>query len=78
MSYEYHWVVVYDEEWGSFMVDIETTLLKLRDESSVVFNKTTGKWEFLEEDSELEKEYYRLEEILAYNLTRLDIPKKVG
>ena len=78
MSYEYHWVVVYDEEWGAFMVDIETTLLKLRDESSVVFNKTTGKWEFLEEGSALEAEYLRLEEILAYNLTRLDIPKKVG
>jgi hypothetical protein len=78
MSYEYHWVVVYDEEWGAFMVDIETTLLKLRDESSVVYNKTTGKWEFLEEGSALEAEYLRLEEILAYNLTRLDIPKKVG
>jgi hypothetical protein len=78
MSYEYHWVVVYDEEWGAFMVDIETTLLNLRDESGVVYNKTTGKWEFLEEGSALEAEYLRLEEILAYNLTRLDIPKKVG
>ena len=78
MSYEYHWVVVYDEDWGAFMVDIETTVLNLKDHPGVVYNKTSGKWEFLEEGSELEKEYLRLEEILAYNLTRLDIPKKVG
>ncbi len=25
MSYQYHWVVVYDEDWGAFMVDGETT-----------------------------------------------------
>jgi hypothetical protein len=78
MSYEYHWVVVYDEEWGAFMVDVETTILNLKDHPGVIFNKTTDKWEFLEEDSALEAEYLRLEEILAYNLTRLDIPKKVG
>ena len=40
-------------------------------------NKESGKWEYLEEDTEQEAEYYRLEEILAYNMTRLDIPKKV-
>ena len=78
MSYEYHWVVVYDEDWGAFMVDVETTILNLKDHPGVIYNKTTGKWEFLEEGSALEAEYLRLEEILAYNLTRLDIPKKVG
>ena len=78
MSYEYHWVVVYDEDWGAFMVDAETTLLNLAEHPGVIYNKTTGRWEFAEEDSELEAEYQRLEEILAYQLTRLDIPKKVG
>ena len=77
MSYEYHWVVVYDEDWGAFMVDAETTLLNLAEHPGVIYNKTTGRWEFAEEDSELEAEYNRLEEILAYQLTRLDIPKKV-
>jgi hypothetical protein len=77
MSYEYHWVVVYDEDWGAFMVDAETTLLNLAEHPGVIYNKTTGRWEFAEEDSELEAEYQRLEEILAYQLTRLDIPKKV-
>ena len=78
MSYEYHWVVVYDEDWGAFMVDVETTMLNMSEHPGLVYNKTSGRWEDgLKEGSELEKEYYRLEELLAYNLTRLDIPKKV-
>lgn len=77
MSREYHWVVVYDEDWGAFMVDVETTVLNLKDHPGVVYNKTIGKWEFLEEGSDLEKEYLRLEEILAYNLTRLDLTKEL-
>ena len=75
MSKQYHWVVVYDEDWGAFMVDAEGELL---DRDRLLYNKESGKWEYLEEDTEQEAEYYRLEEILAYNLTRLDIPKKVG
>ena len=75
MSNQYHWVVVYDEDWGAFMVDAEGELL---DRDRLLYNKQSGKWEYLEEDTEQEAEYYRLEEILAYNLTRLDIPKKVG
>ena len=77
MSKQYHWVVVYDEDWGAFMVDVETTMAKLSEEQGVVYNKDSGKWEFMEEGSELQLEYLRLEEILAYQLTRLDIPKKV-
>ena len=77
MSYEYHWVVVYDEDWGAFMVDVETTLLQLKEHPGVIYNKTTGKWEGFEEGSDLEKEYYRLEELLAYNLTRLDLKKEL-
>lgn len=78
MSYEYHWVVVYDEDWGAFMVDVETTIMNMAEHPGLVYNKTTGRWEDdLEEGSELEAEYNRLEEILAYQLTRLDIPKKV-
>ena len=75
MSNQYHWVVVYDEDWGAFMVDAEGELL---DRDRLLYNKESGKWEYLEEDTEQEAEYFRLEEILAYNLTRLDIPKKVG
>lgn len=75
MSKQYHWVVVYDEDWGAFMVDAEGEIL---DRDRLLYNKESGKWEYLEEDTEQEAEYYRLEEILAYNLTRLDIPKKVG
>jgi hypothetical protein len=78
MSYEYHWVVVYDEDWGAFMVDVETTLLNLSEHPGVIYNKTTGRWEFAEEGSELEAEYQRLEEILAYNLTRLDLTAEIG
>jgi hypothetical protein len=74
MSKQYHWVVVYDEDWGAFMVDAEGEIL---DRDRLLYNKESGKWEYLEEDTEQEAEYYRLEEILAYNLTRLDIPKKV-
>ena len=70
MSYSYHWVVVYDEDWGAFMVDAEGELL---DRDRLLYNKESGKWEYLEEDTEQEAEYYRLEEILAYNLTRLDL-----
>ncbi len=78
MSYSYHWVVAYDEDWEAFMVDIESTVCSLEEGSGVIYNKTTGRWEFLEEESEREIEYRRLEEILAYGVNRLDIPKKVG
>lgn len=76
MSYQYHWVVVYDEDWGAFMVDAETTNLLLEEQNRIIYNKTTGHWE--QADSESTVEYLRLEEALAYELTRLDIPKKVG
>ena len=75
MSYQYHWVVVYDEDWKAFMVDAEGEVL---DRDKMLYNKRSTKWEYLEEDSDQETEYYRLEEILAYNLTRLDIPEKIG
>ena len=77
MSYSYHWVVAYDEDWKAFMVDIETTVNSLEEGSGVIYNKTTGRWEFMEEDSELEAEYRRLEEILAYGVNRLDLTEKV-
>jgi hypothetical protein len=32
----------------------------------------------LDRDTEEEAEYQRLEEILAYQITRLDIPEKIG
>lgn len=73
MSKQYHWVVVYDEDWECFMVDAESTL----DRDKLLYNKESGKWEYLEEDTDQEAEYYRLEEILAYNLTRLDLSEKV-
>jgi hypothetical protein len=60
------------------MVDVETTLLNLSEHPGVIYNKTTGRWEFAEEGSELEAEYQRLEEILAYNLTRLDLTAEIG
>ena len=78
MSKQYHWVVVYDEDWGAFMVDVETTMAKLSEEQGVVYNKDSGKWEFMEEGSELQLEYLRLEEILAYQLTRLDLTAGTG
>jgi hypothetical protein len=75
MSKQYHWVVLYDENWKAFMVDAEGEIL---DRDRLVYDKESGKWEYLEEDSELEAEYFRLEEILAYNLTRLDLTAKRG
>jgi hypothetical protein len=78
MSYSYHWVVVYDEDWKAFMVDIETTVNSLEEGSGVIYNKTTGHWEFAEEGSELEAEYQRLEEILAYGVNRLDLTAERG
>ena len=41
--------------------------------STLMYDKETGRWEWLDPESEEEAEYYRLEEILAYNLTRLDL-----
>ena len=78
MSKQYHWVVVYDEDWGAFMVDVESTEMKLDETDGVIYNKTIGHWEPMDEGSEEEAEYMRLEEILAFNLTRLDIPEKIG
>ena len=75
MSKQYHWVVVYDENWKAFMVDAEGEIL---DRDRLLYNKESGKWEYLEEDSAEESEYYRLEEILAYNLTRLDLTAGIG
>lgn len=75
MSKQYHWVVVYDEDWGAFMVDAEGEIL---DRDRLLYNKESGKWEYLEEDTEQETEYYRLENILAYNLTRLDLTAEIG
>ena len=72
MSYQHHWVVVYDEDWGAFMVDAETTATMSR-WSGTIYNKDSGHWEFPEEESDLANEYDSLEEILAYNLTRLDL-----
>ena len=69
MSKQYHWVVVYDEHWGAFMVDAESEF----DRDKIMYDKETGRWEWLDPESEEEAEYYRLEEILAYNLTRLDL-----
>jgi hypothetical protein len=60
------------------MVDVETTMINMADHPGLIYNKTSGRWEDdLKQGSELEAEYQRLEEILAYQLTRLDIPKKV-
>jgi hypothetical protein len=53
-------------------------MAKLSEEQGVVYNKDSGKWEFMEEGSELQLEYLRLEEILAYNLTRLDLTAGIG
>jgi len=75
MSKQYHWVVVYDEDWGAFMVDDAEPLL---DEDRLVYDKSLGKFYNMSMGSPEEKEYQRLEEILAYQITRLDIPKKVG
>ena len=77
MSYEYHWVVVYDEDWGAFMVDVETTELNFGEVHGAAYNKTSGRWEDVKDDLGVETEYLRLEELLAYNLTRLDLSKKV-
>jgi hypothetical protein len=78
MSYQHHWVVVYDEDWGAFMVDAETTNVMLEEGDGTIYNKTTGHWEFAEEGSEELAEYQRLEEILAYQLTRLDLTAGIG
>ena len=56
------------------MVDAEGEIL---DRDKMLYNKESGKWEYLEEDSEEEAEYYRLEEMLAYQMTRLDLTEKV-
>ena len=77
MSKQYHWVVVYDEDWGAFMVDAETTTTMSR-WAGTIYNKTTGHWEFPEEESDLANEYDSLEEVLAYNLTRLDLTAGTG
>ena len=74
MSKQYHWVVVYDEQWGAFMVDAESEF----DRDKIMYDKDTGRWEFLDPESEKEAEYYRLEEILAYQLTRLDLTAEIG
>ena len=78
MSYEYHWVVVYDEDWGAFMVDAETTDLNFGEVHGAAYNKTTGHWEDVKDDLGIETEYLRLEELLAYNLTRLDLTAGIG
>ena len=77
MSYQHHWVVVYDEDWGAFMVDAETTATMSR-WAGTIYNKTTGHWEFPEEESDLANEYDSLENILAYQLTRLDLTAGIG
>jgi len=72
MSKQYQWVVMYDENWGAFMLDAESTNVFLGNEK-LIYDSDTGKWEDFEEESDTANEYYRLEEILAYNLTRLDL-----
>ena len=74
MSKQYHWIVVYDEDWKCFMVDAEPML----DRDRLIYDKESGKWEYMEEGSTQEAEYYRLENILAWNMTRLDLTGKVG
>jgi hypothetical protein len=41
MSKQYHWVVVYDEDWGAFMVDAEGELLD-RDRYFITRNQESG------------------------------------
>jgi hypothetical protein len=75
MSYQHHWVVIYDEDWKCFMVDAEHTTLMFDEDRGSLYNKTLGVWEQPEEDSILRAEYLRLEKTLAYQLTRLELDK---
>ena len=70
MGYEYHWVVIYDSDLGAFMVDVETTIMNMAESPGLVYNKTSGRWEDLEEGSDLEAEYDRLEDALTVQLTQ--------
>ena len=76
MSYQYQWVVTYDEDWGAFMLDAESTWELLVPNKKTIYNKETGRYEWREAGPILD-ELNRLEEILAYNLTRLDLSEKV-
>lgn len=44
---QYHFVVIYDEETGNFLVDNETCLAKFGDE--LVFDSSTNEWYNLDE-----------------------------
>ena len=78
MSKQYHWVVVYDEDWKCFMVDALPWVSRAEfDRDKIMYDKETGRWEWLDPESEQEAEYYRLEEMLAYQMTRLDLTEKV-
>lgn len=72
MSYQYQWVVTYDEDWGAFMLDLESTNDLLKANKKTIYNKETGRYEWREDGAVLD-ELLRLEQILAYNLTRLDL-----
>ena len=70
MGYEYHWVVIYDTDLGAFKVDVETTIMNLAEHPGLVYNKSSERWEDLEEGSGLEAEYARLEDALTLQLTQ--------
>lgn len=72
MSYQYQWVVTYNEDWGAFMLDLESTNDLLKANKKTIYNKETGRYEWREGGAVLD-ELLRLEQILAYNLTRLDL-----
>jgi hypothetical protein len=43
-------------------------MMNLAEHPGLVYSKTSGRWEDLEEGSELEAKYNRLEEVLGYQL----------
>ena len=65
MNKQYHFVVLWDEDTGRFIVDNETAEDMFKD--GTVYNKTHGEWNFETEDEEVFA--YELEGILKSKLS---------
>ncbi|NBT76268.1 MAG: hypothetical protein EBT15_09945 [Betaproteobacteria bacterium] len=74
-----HYVVLFDNETGTWRVDWESTTGHFRDEYGEVWDITTAEWLQVTDDGneDLKAEYEKYGDLLDKHLTTLDLPRIV-
>lgn len=54
---QYHWVVMYDSEEGTFEIDWDTTMVMLHEDRGLAFDGDNQEWLHIETGTELSNTY---------------------